>query len=256
MAETRFLSVIVVPEDGRESHTLRLSHRSLKVAAGVAILALAVLTLMAGSWWYLAAQAAKVPALEAQVALHARDQAQMEAFATQLAELEGRYEQIRGLFGPDGSLVASDLWLPPPAPRSGGAPRGPAGDDEHLPTSWPLTQRGFVTQGLLEGDAGQHPGLDIAVPADSYIRAAGAGIVVEAGDDPVYGRFVTLDHGEGYRTLYAHASETLVEVGQEVRRNEVIALSGSTGRSTAPHLHFEILLNGEAVDPLTMVRQP
>jgi murein DD-endopeptidase MepM/ murein hydrolase activator NlpD len=94
------------------------------------------------------------------------------------------------------------------------------------------------------------------VPADSYIRAAGGGVVVGAGDDPVYGRFVTLDHGGGYRTLYAHASETLVEVGQEVRRNEVIALSGSTGRSTAPHLHFEILLNGEAVDPLTMVRQP
>ena len=80
--------------------------------------------------------------------------------------------------------------------------------------------------------------------------------MVEVGDDPVYGRFVSLDHGEGYRSLYAHASVALVEVGQRVRRNEVIALSGSTGRSTAPHLHFEILLSGAPVDPLTMVRQP
>lgn len=255
MSQTRFLSVIVVPEDGRESHTFRISHRTLRIAAVGAFLAVLGLALMAGSWWYLAARASKVPALEEQVAQHAQDQARMEAFAAQLAELEGRYDQIRALFGPDGSQVASDLWLPPPAPRSSGERAG-GGSDESLPTSWPLTQRGFVTQGLLEGDAGQHPGLDIAVPADSYIRAAGSGVVVDTGEDPVYGRFVTLDHGEGYRTLYAHASETLVEIGQQVRRNEVIALSGSTGRSTAPHLHFEILLNGEAVDPLTMVRQP
>jgi murein DD-endopeptidase MepM/ murein hydrolase activator NlpD len=98
--------------------------------------------------------------------------------------------------------------------------------------------------------------LDVAVPADTYVRAAGAGVVVDVGEDLVYGRFVSLDHGGGYRSLYGHASETLVELGQRVRRNEVIALSGSTGRSTAPHLHFEILLNGEPLDPLTMVRQP
>jgi len=111
-----------------------------------------------------------------------------------------------------------------------------------------------VTQGLL--DTGDHPGVDIAVPTDSYVRASGAGTVVDVGEDPVYGYFVVLDHGEGYTSIYGHASLTLVTRGQRVRRNEVIALSGSTGRSTAPHLHFEILLNGEAVDPLTLVHQP
>ena len=119
-----------------------------------------------------------------------------------------------------------------------------------------LTQAGFVTQDLLEGADGEHPGLDIAVPSHSYIRAAGAGSVADTGDDPVYGRFVTVDHGDGYLTLYAHASEILVEAGQRVRRNEVIALTGNTGRSTAPHLHFEIRLNGDTVDPMTMVEPP
>ena len=94
------------------------------------------------------------------------------------------------------------------------------------------------------------------MPTDSYVRASGAGTVVDVGEDPVYGLFVVLDHGDGYTSLYGHASLTLVTRGQRVRRNEVIALSGSTGRSTAPHLHFEILLNGEAVDPLTLVNQP
>jgi murein DD-endopeptidase MepM/ murein hydrolase activator NlpD len=255
MSDQRFLSIMVVPEDGRESHTFRVSYRSLRLAAAAGSVLVLGMAVLAGSWWYLAARAAKVPALEAQVAQHASDQARMESFATPLVELEARYEQIRQLFGPDAEQVASGLWLPPPAPR--GASQGPDPDDGgSRPTSWPLTGRGFVTQRLLEGDAGAHPGLDIAVPADSYIRAAGAGIVVDVGDDPVYGRFVSLDHGEGYRTVYAHASSALVEVGQRVRRNEVIALSGSTGRSTAPHLHFEILHNGEPVDPLSMVRQP
>ena len=80
--------------------------------------------------------------------------------------------------------------------------------------------------------------------------------MVDVGEDEVYGRFVVLDHGDGYTSLYGHASLTFVERGQHVRQHEIIALSGSTGRSTAPHLHFEVLLNGEAVDPLTMVSQP
>ena len=80
--------------------------------------------------------------------------------------------------------------------------------------------------------------------------------MVDVGEDEVYGRFVVLDHGGGYTSLYGHASLTLVVRGQQVRQREVIALSGSTGRSTAPHLHFEILLDGEVVDPLTLVTQP
>ena len=255
MSQRRFFSIMVVPEDGRESHTFRVSYRALKLAGAAALLLVLGMTVMAASWWYFAARAAKVPALEEQVALHASDQARIEGLAGQLTELEERYEQMRRLFGPDGEQLASGLWLPPPAPR--GARVGSDPDAQgSLPTSWPLTERGFVTQRLLEGDAGAHPGVDIAVPTDSYVRAAGAAVVVEVGDDPVYGRFVSLDHGEGYRSLYAHASATLVETGQRVRRNEVIALSGSTGRSTAPHLHFEVQLNGAPVDPLTVVRQP
>lgn len=122
---------------------------------------------------------------------------------------------------------------------------------------WPLTERGFVTQGLHNaGGAEDHPGLDVAVATGSYIRAAGGGSVVDVGDDAVYGRFVVIDHGQGYATLYGHASETFVTLGQHVRERQVIALSGSTGRSTGPHLHFEILVEGAPVDPLDLVEQP
>ena len=80
--------------------------------------------------------------------------------------------------------------------------------------------------------------------------------MADVGEDVVYGRFVVVDHGGGIRTLYAHASSTLVQPGQEVSAREVVALSGSTGRSTAPHLHFEVIVDGLPVDPLAFVEQP
>ena len=209
------------------------------------------LTLMAGSWWYLAARASRVSELEAEVARLEAQEERIQALAQQLEQVELRYEDVRGLFGYGPSANPSDVWLPP----SGGSRGAPRRAGSTLPESWPLAERGFVTQGLLDAEE-EHPGMDIAVPTDSYVRASGGGMVVDSGEDPVYGRFVVIDHGDGYSTLYGHASTILVERGQRVRQNQVIALSGSTGRSTAPHLHFEILLNGEAVDPLSMVTQP
>ena len=113
-----------------------------------------------------------------------------------------------------------------------------------------------MTQGLHSGAAGGHPGLDIAVPSGSYIWSAGDGVVAEVGEDAVYGRFVVIDHGSGVRTLYGHTSETFVERGEEGHARQVVALSGSTGRSTAPHLHFEVIVEGKPVDPLGFVEQP
>lgn len=255
-SEPRHLSVILVPDGGRASRTFRVSYGRLRWLAAGAVVMAAVLTLMAGSWWYLAARAARAAALETRLAEVEADLTRIEAFSRQLETLEAQYEHIRGLFGSESTQITSELWLPPPPSIRGDRGSGGAGAGDALPTTWPLTERGFVTQTLFEGDAGDHPGLDIAVPTDSYIRAAGPGTVVDVGDDPIYGRFVRIDHGNGYRTLYGHASSTSVQTGQRVRRGEVIALSGSTGRSTAPHLHFEILLDGEPVDPLTLVRQP
>ncbi len=87
------------------------------------------------------------------------------------------------------------------------------------------------------------------------IRASGSGTVVGAGEDPEYGLFVRVAHAEGYATMYGHASRLLVSQGDSVRVGEVVALSGSTGRSTAPHLHFEILRGGRSVDPRTLLKE-
>ena len=256
MSEPRHLSLILVPDGARESRTFRISHRRLRMLA-VLGLALAVLfTSMVGSWWYFAARAVRVGQLESRLAALDADQGRLEQLAGERESIEQQYGRRRSLFGPDTDAAASDLWLPPSALTRAGRSIPAGAVDDGRPTSWPLTERGFVTQTAMEAGGGQHSGVDIAVPTDAYIRAAGPGTVVDVGEDRVYGRFILLDHGGGYRSLYAHASTTFAEQAQRVARDEIIALTGSTGRSTAPHLHFEILLNGDPVDPLTLVHQP
>ncbi len=94
-----------------------------------------------------------------------------------------------------------------------------------------------------------HKGMDLAAPQGTNIVSAEAGVVRSAGWNGGYGYCVVVDHGSGYATLYGHASKLLVSKGQEVSKGQVIAKVGSTGVSTGPHLHFEVLINGNTTNP-------
>jgi murein DD-endopeptidase MepM/ murein hydrolase activator NlpD len=95
-----------------------------------------------------------------------------------------------------------------------------------------------------------HEGLDIDAPYGANIKAAASGTVESCGYQSGYGKVVIINHGRGVKTVYAHTSKILVEVGQTVKKGDIIAKVGSTGRSTGPHLHFEVRINGEPVNPL------
>ena len=94
-----------------------------------------------------------------------------------------------------------------------------------------------------------HQGMDFTAPTGTEIFATGNAIVKFTGWKQGYGNTVVLDHGFGYETLYAHLYKSLVRTGQKVRRSDIIALVGNTGKSTGPHLHYEVRLNGKPVDP-------
>lgn len=100
------------------------------------------------------------------------------------------------------------------------------------------------------GERKGHSGMDLAVPTGTSVRAALPGTVtVSTYNQGGYGYYVMIDHGSGLSTLYGHNSQLLARVGQTVEAGDVIALSGSTGRSTGPHLHFEVRINGERTNP-------
>jgi len=92
-----------------------------------------------------------------------------------------------------------------------------------------------------------HSGIDIAAKYGSPIKATANGIVVFTGYKPLYGNMVVIDHNNGYITRYGHCSRILVKEGDVVKKGDIIAKIGSTGRSTGPHVHYEVLLNGVPV---------
>ena len=98
-----------------------------------------------------------------------------------------------------------------------------------------------------------HEGVDITAPRGAPIQAPGSGMVTSAGWEAGYGQTVTIDHGYGVVTKFAHASKLLVRRGERVKRGDRVALVGNTGLATGPHLHYEVIVNGRPVDPLRYV---
>lgn len=105
----------------------------------------------------------------------------------------------------------------------------------------------------ITGQYKLHTGVDIGAPTGANFIAANDGVVVKAGMNTAYGNMVIIDHGGGISTLYAHGSEILVQVGQQVKRGDTVLKVGSTGYSTGPHAHFEVRINGVTTDPLPYI---
>ena len=125
----------------------------------------------------------------------------------------------------------------------------------HTPSIWPI--RGAITSHYgnradpFNGEAELHLGLDISALYNAQIHAPADGVVIYSERKAAYGNLVIVDHGNGLTTRYGHLSRALVTIGQRVKRGDVIALVGTTGRSTAPHLHYEVRKNDRPVNPRT-----
>lgn len=125
--------------------------------------------------------------------------------------------------------------------------------DAHNSLIWPVS--GTVTSEFgsrsdpINGTASSHGGIDIAVNTGTPIAAVLSGVVEKAETDPFYGNYILIKHSENFKTLYGHCSNLAATTGQEVHGGDIIAYSGSTGRSTGPHLHFEIRIGGKKTDP-------
>ncbi len=121
------------------------------------------------------------------------------------------------------------------------------------PSIWPT--EGVVTSrfGWRWGGSDWHPGIDVAADSGTPIVATATGVVVASGWNGGYGRQVVVDHGYGITTSYAHNSENVVSVGQTVKKGQLVAYMGSTGFSTGPHVHYEVQVNGTAVNPASFL---
>ncbi len=172
-------------------------------------------------------------------ARHLKESAIVDARASR----EEYLAEVDGLAAQSASLAAAIRDA-----QGGGASSSGAGVPSAAGLIWPVS--GPVTSGFGMRWGRMHEGIDIAASIGTPVHAAAAGTVIYASWMTGYGNLVVVDHGNGLATAYAHASALLVHVGQPVAQGQTVSLVGSTGNSTGPHLHFEVRVNGVAVDPL------
>ena len=262
MSETRRCYTLLLHRDGdTDSRRIRIPVWLGRTLVASSIVLLALLVLAAASYIPLLRLAATVPSMRSEITQLRAENGRILELAAALDSVEAQYRKVRDMLGanvveartpgaglPESPTVAARL--------PGAAPRYEAIGGS-TPSHWPLDRTGYVTRGQLGANPSEEPhrGVDIAIPVGTPVRASGGGVVEEAGTDPQYGVFVRLKHPEGYETMYGHLSRLTVEAGADVLAGQIIGLSGNSGRSSAPHLHFEIIREGTSIDPLTMVRE-
>jgi murein DD-endopeptidase MepM/ murein hydrolase activator NlpD len=131
--------------------------------------------------------------------------------------------------------------------------RGLLAPSQSQPNIWPVEGRLLGAFGKrtdpFSGEGAMHMGVDISAPTGTPVRTTADGVVIFAQVESGYGKLIRIDHGNGYQTCYAHLSKFYVNVGQDVRRGEIVGAVGSTGRVTAPHLHYEVRVGGAPMNP-------
>ncbi|NOT06613.1 MAG: M23 family metallopeptidase, partial [Gemmatimonadales bacterium] len=210
--EARAVSFIVQKDGALQSNTYRVSVWALRAALIVAVAVTVLLILGVAFYGPVARSASRVPGLEREVERLRTENAQIRELAAALDSVESSYERLRRLVGadivPDRLALNSNLPVAPPifALAPGSPALYQAGPSQ--PRHWPLDEAGYITQGQAVADsvAEAHPGIDIAVPVGSTVRASGGGIVLQTGEHPEYGRFVLISHPDGYQTMYGHLS--------------------------------------------------
>jgi murein DD-endopeptidase MepM/ murein hydrolase activator NlpD len=252
---------LVLQRDGTtRTRTIRIPVWALRLGAftlGAVLVLLLVVTALYGP---LVAAAARVPGMQRELVRLRAENSRVRELSAALDSAESRYAQVRQMMG--GQIVrdplakSGELPVAPPI-RARLSATADTTTGLSVPKHWPLDEQGYITRGQVKarGREGPHPGIDIAVAVGHLVRASGGATVRQAGQDPEYGLYVLLQHPNEYQTMYGHLSRILVAADSTVAPRQVIGLSGNSGRSTAPHLHFEIRQGEASLDPLTLVKE-
>jgi murein DD-endopeptidase MepM/ murein hydrolase activator NlpD len=237
----RKVSLIVAPHGSSKSWT-RVVPLPALLGIGVALVALLILLLV------LLLQVADLAARSREVTRLRTENADLERQVARVEELQGELARLQEFETRIRRWAGIETSADPASSLASGERRWDREETllSEIPSLSPI--RGWVSRGFERGPEG-HPGLDLVQETGTSIRASALGIVRLAGWDDTYGNLVILDHGNGFTTLYGHNESLQVKEGDLVPRGEVIARLGNTGRSSAPHLHFEIRLDDEPLDP-------
>jgi len=249
----RWYSIIIAPHDRSDSLKLRIPGWALWGMLGLFVLGIASLVTLGVLYRAYRGSAAQVELLLVEKGRLEEANRRIAFLEDELRGLAEFNAQVRAWVG----LPPDTTWLEPasevhlavlggPAPGVGLSP---------LDGAWQWPAKGWISRGFRSGSGKEpaHFGIDIVASKDEPVCAARAGRVVFCGWDDRLGNLVVIDHGEGYSSYYGHNADVCVLQNDYVDTGQQIGTIGSTGVSSAPHLHFEIRRDGEAIDPMTML---
>jgi murein DD-endopeptidase MepM/ murein hydrolase activator NlpD len=258
----KYLSLIVAPTDNSTPRNYRISYVWIYTFGIIVTLAVLTFIVLIVSYGTVLVKARQADFLAAENLRIRGQNLEVDSLRTELLHLQTMGIQIKKMLGVDlsseDSLLVANLSPAANSPSIVDAIAEPGTGEAQqklllkaIPSMWPL--KGYVTNEYYttggEKSEEYHPGIDIAAKRNTAVQASAEGVVTKSEWDEVYGFVVVLDHGFGLTTLYGHNTRNLVNVGDRVARGQTIAFLGSTGKSTAPHLHFEVRKNGVSVDP-------
>jgi murein DD-endopeptidase MepM/ murein hydrolase activator NlpD len=253
-------SIIIVPHDLKKTRTLRMPYALFYAIVGLLAAGVAILIVFAATYGALLLKVQEGRMYKRQLDEIRKRQEKVVEIQRNVAQLRAMNMQVRRMLGL--VVTSADSIAMREAERGASTMpeelrREQAAMLRAIPTFWPV--RGYITKrfSATEGERGTifHGGIDIAVDRGTPVRAAAAGYAAEAGFNDSYGYYAQIDHGYGIKTLYAHLDMLVVSQGERVAQGQTIAYSGNTGRSTAPHLHFQVTQNNVPVDPLKYLLQ-
>ena len=254
MARSKFRTIMFIPEGTESRRGIRVRKWLLQaIAAAFVVLILSIILFFVFYGKILA---------EASMADNLREENQrLLKYQYKVQLLEQNLNQTRDIVSRLIDLAGIDIEFPVLPDDSTlfasidktamAAVRRSAGADMSIPSGLPI--QGFISQDFVIDDSARyHPGIDIACAEGTPVLATAIGEVIMTGEDEVYGKIVVLKHNDSIISLYGHNKEILVQKGDKVLPGSRIALSGNTGKSTAPHLHYEIKINDEPINPLEL----
>ncbi len=252
MKQSRYITVMLVPEGRQSQRAFRVRTWVLKAAAVTIVLVLLGIIIFFASYSKIIVRAAMTDKLKEENEQLLRYQYKVKILEENIHEMREVVTRLTSMAGidyefpviPDDSVLFADLESQPAS-----AAISRPGDDLAWPAGLPL--KGFVTQDFEINDSQRfHPGIDLACAVGTPVLATAKGLVVYADYDSTYGNMAVIRHNDSVTTVYGHNDTLLVTVGEEVPAGSRIALSGNTGVSTAPHLHYEVRINDEPINPL------
>lgn len=254
MRKARYVTIMFIPEGGEQRTGLRIRYWLIKTGAvvgGLLVIGVALFIFFAAR---LMSQAATADKLQEENEKLRRYQYKVTLLEENLREARKVVTRLTDLAGidytfpelPDDSMLFAQM-----DEQTGAVVSHFEGRDWSFPSGLPI--EGFISQGFdISDKTHYHPGVDIACAEGTPVLATAAGHVAFAAFDSTYGYMVVLQHNDTVQTIYGHNQKLLVNRGEDVLAGSRIALSGNTGISTAPHLHYEVRINEQPINPLEM----